>query len=500
MPTGTRSRARPSSSASNPPGGPQITQPTGVTNSSGQATATITSSTTAGTYAITASDGTVTSPPVTLTQTAGPVANVTVSLASNSLLADGTSTTTATATVTDAYGNPISGETVIFASNPPGGPQITQPTGGTNSSGQATATITSSTTAGTYAITASDGTVTSPPVTLTQRAGPAVANVTVSLASNSLLADGTSTTTATATVTDAYGNPISGETVIFASNPPGGPQITQPTGGTNSSGQATATITSSTTAGTYAITASDGTVTSPPVTLTQTAGPAAAIAIQLSSDTLTADGLSHTTATMTVTDAHRNPVSGDTLHVSTPHWPHVKIGAVTYLGGGLYRTVLRSSNMPGTVPVVVSDGRVSGQTTLTQTLAPSEGTAYIQWRWYFHPHYTSLLSLVIAGAAVGSRVVEICHGAGCPFARHVVAAKIERCRRTHRHSCGTSALDLAAAFHGRRLAAGDRLIIEILRTGWVGKYYAFQIRPARKPATRITCLAPGGSHPGVGCQ
>ena len=79
----------------------------------GPTPATLTSSTTAGTPTITATDNTQgISGQATLTQTPGPAANIALSLNPTSIVANGTSTTTATATVTDANGNPVSGETL----------------------------------------------------------------------------------------------------------------------------------------------------------------------------------------------------------------------------------------------------------------------------------------------------------------------------------------------------------------------------------------------------
>src|SRR5690242_1726328 len=56
-------------------------------------------------------------------------------------------------------------------------------------------------------------------VSLGLLAGPAMAgtatNVTVQLSPSLIAADGTSTTTATATVTDAQNQPVAGETITF---------------------------------------------------------------------------------------------------------------------------------------------------------------------------------------------------------------------------------------------------------------------------------------------
>ena len=142
----------------------------------------------------------------TLTQTADPPATVTVALNPTSIIANGTATTTATATVKDAGGLLLSNETVKFASSDTGDKVSTTTNAG---SGTYTATITSSTTVGTPTITATDGTV-SGTATLTQTVGSA-ASVTVAVSPAVILANGVSTATATATVKDAQGHLFTGQ-------------------------------------------------------------------------------------------------------------------------------------------------------------------------------------------------------------------------------------------------------------------------------------------------
>ena len=179
-------------------------------------------------------------------------ANVTVTLTPTSIFADGSSLSTATATVTDLGGLPAAGETVVVSSSDPGeaiGP-VTD-----HGDGSYTATVTSSTTVGTATITAVDGSL-SAKSTLTQTAGPAK-TVAVTLSPNSIPANGSSTSTATATVVDAQGHPLGGQTVGFSSSDPG-ETISSTTN--NHDGFYTATITSSTTVGFATITATDNSV------------------------------------------------------------------------------------------------------------------------------------------------------------------------------------------------------------------------------------------------
>ena len=202
--------------------------------------------------------------------------SVVVGLAPSSIVANGSSTSTATATVTDAFGNAVAGDSVSFSSSDPG-----VHFGGVTDHGDGTytATVTSSTTVGSPTITATDSSV-SPSVsgqaTLAQTVGPAT-SVVVGLAPSSIVANGSSTSTATATVTDAEGHPIAGDAVSFSSTDSGDTigSVTD-----HGNGTYTATITSSTAAHAVTITATDSSVSphvSGQATLTQTPGPATSV-------------------------------------------------------------------------------------------------------------------------------------------------------------------------------------------------------------------------------
>lgn len=182
--------------------------------------------------------------------------HVALAIAPGPIVADGSSTTTATATVTDAGGNPVPGDFLEFTSTDPG-----EHFGAIRDNGDGTYTvpITASTLAGQQSITATD-TWASPDVsataTLTQAPGPA-AQLAVVVTPGSLLADGTSTATVTATVTDASGNPVPGDQVGFLSSDPG--QKVGPVSD-HGDGAYSATITASTTVGTATLTAVDNSV------------------------------------------------------------------------------------------------------------------------------------------------------------------------------------------------------------------------------------------------
>jgi Invasin, domain 3 len=168
------------------------------------------------------------------------------------IVADGSSSATAVITLTDALGDPITGDA--------GGLQLSASDPRTrfgpihdNGDGTYTVTAFSSTVAHQVTVTASETTGLTASDLLTQVHGPAH-RVKLSLASPVLTANGRSRTTASMSVSDAVGNPVAGDALMLSSSPAGvhfGP-ITDLGGG-----RYTATVTSSVTAGTATIRATD---------------------------------------------------------------------------------------------------------------------------------------------------------------------------------------------------------------------------------------------------
>ncbi|HKI41001.1 MAG TPA: invasin domain 3-containing protein, partial [Mycobacterium sp.] len=175
---------------------------------------------------------------------------VKVKFASDSIVADGASTTTVTAVVTSA-GVRVTGHTIVFTATPTG---VQFGATSEKANGAYVATLTSSTVAGTVIVSATDESVTPTAAgdgTLTQTAGPA-STIGLALSPTSIVANGNSYTTATATVADAHGNPVTADTVAFSSSNPG--QVVESV--TNSgNGTYSALIRSSTMPGQITITA-----------------------------------------------------------------------------------------------------------------------------------------------------------------------------------------------------------------------------------------------------
>ena len=167
-------------------------------------------------------------------------------------IAAGSATSTVTVTAKDGSGNPISGVTVVLSATGSGN-TLTQPGGTTNASGVTTGTL-SSTVAGQKTVSATgNGTAITQTGTVMVTAGPLSASQSTITASPATITAGGGSSTITVTAKDAFGNPISGATVVLAATGSGN-TLTQPSGTTNASGVATGSL-NSTVAGSKTVSA-----------------------------------------------------------------------------------------------------------------------------------------------------------------------------------------------------------------------------------------------------
>jgi hypothetical protein len=249
---------------------------TATSNAQGVATAGVfTANTTAGAYTVTAAVGThTTSPGFSLTNLAGAPAAITATAGTpQSAMVNTAFVTNLAAAVTDSFSNPVSGATVTF--NAPGSGASGTFAGGvntavTNAQGVATATVfMANTTAGSYTVTATAGTVTTNPgFALTNQAGAPGSIVATSGTPQTATVNTAFAKRLVATVTDSFGNPVSGATVTFNA-PTSGASGTFAggvnTAKTNAQGLAAAPIfTANGTVGSYTVTAKIGTLTTSP--------------------------------------------------------------------------------------------------------------------------------------------------------------------------------------------------------------------------------------------
>jgi adhesin/invasin len=415
-------------------------------NGDGTYSAQITASTTAGPSTITATDtqAQTVAGSAQLTQNAGPPATIAVGLApSSTTLADGSTVTTATATVTDANNNPLKTETVTFSSSDPG-----QSIGSVTNNGDGTYSVpirASTTVNSSITIKATDGSK-SGAASMSQIAGPATSPITVALApSSSTLADGTTITTATATVTDAYGHLLPSETTVsFTSSDPGqsiGPTVTNHKNGTYS-----VPIRASTTVGASTITATDGSA-SGSAALTQLAGSPAAITLVLNPPTILADAQSTTSATATVTDAQGHPLPSETVKFASTDKGQF-IGGVTPNGDGTYTVQIRGSRTVGSSTITATDGSAAGQATLIQAAGPSTTSLFASTSSPVTNQPVTLVAQVNGGTGAPSGTITFENSgvaiAGCAGQPVSPSSTVATCQTSF--GAGGSPLHLAAVF------------------------------------------------------
>jgi hypothetical protein len=538
---------------------------------------------------------------------AGPAANISLQLSASSIPADGTSTTTATATVTDGLipnPSPIAGEPVTFSSSDPTTPPITTTD---NGNGTYVATITSSKKAGPVTITAADpaaGVSVQQP--LTQTPGPA-ANVSVELTPGSIQANKSSTSTAKATVTDANGNPVPGETVHFKSTDPD--EKIRPTTD-HGDGTYTATIISSTTPGQVIITATDDSSQVPNMfataRLTQGSGttttslttqPAAAVTNQvvtlIATVTASLPGVppagtvtfesggapiggcaripvasSGQSATVTcqasfsaavspqqitasfvaspgsvLADSQSAPdalvvgrgrasaalsVPGGAVRVGSPTsyratlqpaYPGAALptGSVEFLDRG--RRIASCARRPvtsrGAAAVATcrlkykrsgehvitfrygGDSNFTGSSSSSRRMtvgkrsnaALNQLSSTMLWGFHYFPTYTKVDMLLVEQAPVNLKVTVACHALGCPYATRVTrVTKPKWCATQATGRCSplaTVTVDLGRSLRGQHLGSGGQLVVRLSLPGFIAKSYVFTFRSHRGPQIQI---------------
>ncbi|MDZ7957637.1 MAG: CHAT domain-containing protein [Aulosira sp. DedQUE10] len=237
-----------------------------TTDTSGNVSIPVTANTVAGSYAVTANSGTLTPANFSLINNPDVAAAI--------IATGGTPQTTVVNTaftnplqakVQDQYGNAIANATVTF--NAPTGGATANFTGSTtlttDTSGNVAIPVTANTVAGSYAVTASSGTLTPANFSLTNNPDVAAAIIATGGTPQSTIVNTAFTNPLQAKVQDQYGNAIANATVTF--NAPTGSATANFTGNTSlttdSSGNVSIPLTANTIAGSYAVTANSGTLT-----------------------------------------------------------------------------------------------------------------------------------------------------------------------------------------------------------------------------------------------
>jgi hypothetical protein len=181
---------------------------------------------------------------------AGPVSGdrSTVVASTPAVSADGSSPAAVTVTLRDALGNPVSGKDVSLASSRGAADTLSPESGASDASGVVVFTVVSAT-FGPATFTATDttdGLALSQAAQVTFAGTVSATRSTVVASAPSVLADGSTSSTITVTLLDAFGNPVAGKGVTLASTRGAADALSPPSGASDVGGVVTFTARSST--------------------------------------------------------------------------------------------------------------------------------------------------------------------------------------------------------------------------------------------------------------
>ena len=313
---------------------------------------------------------------ITINFVPGPAARVQLNASPTTV--NGGGTATLTATVTDANGNAVPGETVTFSlSTNTSGAALSATSGVTDTNGQVTVTYTAGSASGgdtVRALTTSTSVAGSVSITVTTPSGGSgsqagsVASITLSVTESSgtpndniIQADGSATATIMARLLDANSRPVSNNVIVNFSTTLGIISSQATTAGGN--GQANATFTAGTVAGKATVTATSGTVTGS-VVITLAAGSVNSLVLRTISNTAIGVQGSGTNETSNLTFEARDrngqlvqdPVAGNSASGTTVTFTLDNGG----LGGGESLSPLRVTAVNGQVTTTLKSGTKAG--------------------------------------------------------------------------------------------------------------------------------------------
>jgi 5-hydroxyisourate hydrolase-like protein (transthyretin family) len=229
-----------------------------ATDGGGTASVTATANGTAGSYAVSATVSGLAPASFALTNVPAAPAAVAIVSGNNQTAAAGTPFANAlVVSVSDAFGNPVSGVQVTFAAPASGASATLSATSVvTNGGGAASVTATANGTAGSYAVTATVSGLAPASFALTNVAAAPATIAIVSGNDQSAAVGAPFANPLVVSVSDAFGNPVSGVEVRFAAPASGASATLSATSVvTDGSGTASVTATANGTAGSYVVTA-----------------------------------------------------------------------------------------------------------------------------------------------------------------------------------------------------------------------------------------------------
>ncbi len=349
-----------------------VVNPPVVTTTSGSATATLTAFTIVGIDTLIASCGDV-ADSVEVRFVAGPPANILLTPNDNFLISDGMDTTTVTATVTDAAGNPVEDGTVVHFSVDPSDMGVVWSVAVTADTGRCQTLFQAGTRPGMVAVRATSGSADG--TCIIQLVPPGVGSIELSVADHYLPGDGVSSTEVTAIVFDTLGLPApNGTGVHFAITAGSVPANLFPAWTQTTDGQATVQLIAPTSIGicsvyAYIDTGSGVPVVSDTEVVFFEGGDPQAIVFSPRSLELPADGATDTSCTLWVLDRYGNPIVAQPVNMTIDLGRVAPSVVVTdTLGKGVF--TVTSSRHIGDAVVEATAGGASGYMNVRYTPVP----------------------------------------------------------------------------------------------------------------------------------
>jgi len=264
----------------------------------------------------------------------------------------------------DGAGNPVAGTSVTFTAG--NGSSVSPATVATNSSGQALTTWTLGTAAGGASLTATSGTLTPATFSATAVAGPAAQLAKVN--------DGQSGTVTYplankvgVTVTDSYGNPVSGVAVAFAGA--NGSGVSPASVNTDASGVALTQWSMGTVAGPVSASATVGSLAPASLSATAVAGPPAQVSKENDAQTGTVGLALSQAVSLVVKDSYGNPVKDASVSFAPGNGSTVPAASVLTNASGRASTAWTMGQQAGWQSMNASVGSVSPATFTANALA-----------------------------------------------------------------------------------------------------------------------------------
>ncbi len=343
----------------------------GTTGSNGQTQTQLTLGSTAGTYTVTATVGTLTTKwTATATTPLTPTSLVSVSGDGQTGVVGSALTAPLVVRVLDQNGDAMSGQTVSFSVSPTDG--SLNPTSGTSgSNGQTQTALTLGSTTGTYTVTAKVGSLTT---TWTATATtPLTPTSLVSVSGNGQTGIVGSDLSApfVVRVLDQNGDAMSGRTVTFSVNPSDG-SLNPKNGTTDANGQTQTRLTLGNTPGTYTVTATVGSLTTRwTATATAPLTPTRLVSVSGDGQTGTVGNALAAPLVVRVLDQHGNVLSGRTVTFSVnPSDGSLNPKSGTTDSQGQAQTELTLGSTQGTYTVTATVGTLTATWTATATARP----------------------------------------------------------------------------------------------------------------------------------